>query len=325
MRRMIEIARGPDSAEDLLASVGLSPDLEGPGWAGESVDETAYYELIERIAGDDDHDFPLRYAEALRPDDLGALGLAIKTASTVGDALQRLVRYILVLSDTLEYELLDRPGGRIFALHGRPHHRRGAALANECALAAVTSVLRHSVGSTMTPREVTFRHAAPANDRHHRSFFGCPVTFQAPLDAIHLDDQELTRRTLLADSGLSVYLLAQLDDLRAQSSERSLVDAVRGAVTDSLPDGQPSKSRIARRLGMSERTLQRHLTERGETFQALATRARRDAAESLLTSTNHPLADIAFLTGFSDQTAFTRAFKRWTGMTPAAFREATRD
>jgi AraC-like DNA-binding protein len=90
-----------------------------------------------------------------------------------------------------------------------------------------------------------------------------------------------------------------------------------------LPDGQPSKSQIARRLAISERTLRRQLADHGETFQSIATRARRDAAESLLTTTGHSIADIAFLTGFSDQTAFTRAFKRWTGTTPAAFRDRT--
>jgi AraC-like DNA-binding protein len=274
------------------------------------------------VAGPEDHGLPFRYAEALHPDDLGALGLALKTAPTVADALRRLVRYILVLSDTLEYELLDRPWGQAFTLNGRPHHRRGASLANECALAAVTSALRQSVGMPLAPREVTFRHAAPSTDRFHREFFGCAVAFQAPLDALHLSSEQLSQRTLLADEGLSAYLLAQLDDLRAQRSERSLVAAVRGAVADSLPDGQPSRSQIARRLGMSERTLHRRLADDGESFQTLATQARREAAESLLGSQHHNLVDVAFLTGFSDQTAFTRAFKRWTGMTPASYREA---
>jgi AraC-like DNA-binding protein len=128
---------------------------------------------------------------------------------------------------------------------------------------------------------------------------------------------------LLADDGLSTYLLLRLDDLTARKARRSVVDDVRAAIADVLPDGQPSKSQIARRLAVSERTLHRQLADHGETFQAIATQARRDAAESLLTTTGHSIADIAFLTGFADQTAFTRAFKRWTGTTPAAFRDGT--
>lgn len=321
---MIQVAHGSHDPGDLLESVGLSPVPEGPGWAGESIDEDAYYGLIERIADTEDHGFPLRYAQALRADDLGALGLAIKTAPTVADALDRLVRYVLVLSDTLEYELHTRPNGRVFALIGRPHLRRGAALANECALAAVTSTLRQSVGAAVTPERVTFRHPAPPTDRHHREFFGCPVIFGADIDGLHFDSAVLSQPTLLADDGLSAYLLSRLDDLKTNTTRRSLVDDVRAAVAAALPDGQPSKSQIARRLGMSERSLHRHLAGHHQTFQAIATQTRRDAAESLLRSTDHTLADIAFLTGFSDQSAFTRAFKRWTGRTPAAFRQRPR-
>lgn len=321
VRRMIQVARSKESTDELLASVGLSSEPEGPGWAGESVDEDAYYDLIERIVGIDDHSFPARYGDALRTDDMGALGFALKTAPTVRDALARLVRYVLVLSDTLEYELVGRPWGQVFALNGRPHHRRGAAVANECALAAVTSTLRQVSGKRLVPREVTFRHDAPPAVAAHREYFGCPVTFGSSIDGLHLEDRDLARRTLLADDGLSAYLLGQLDDLRARASERTLITDVRGAVADALPDGQPSKSQIARRLGMSERTLHRRLAEHGETFQDLVTQTRREAAESLLWTGHHNVAEIAFLTGFSDQSAFTRAFKRWTGITPAAFRD----
>lgn len=320
VRRMVQVADTDERPEDLLASVGLSPEPERSGWAGESVDEDAYYDLIERMVGDDDESFPVRYGEALRADDMGALGLAMKTAPTVRDALGRLVRYILVLSDTLEYELADGPGGQVFALNGRPHHRRGAAVANECALAAVTSMIRQIAGGRLTPSAVTFRHATLSSEDRHRAFFGCPVMYGAPADALHLDDEVLDRRTMLADDGLSTYLLGQLDGLRSRTPERSLIADVRGAVADALPDGQPSRPQIARRLGMSERTLHRRLADHGETFQDLVTQARREAAESLLADRQHNVAEVAFLTGFSDQTAFTRAFKRWTGSTPAAFR-----
>jgi len=318
---MIEVADSGHSRDELLAGVGLSPDPAGVDWAGDSIDEEIYYELLERIAGETDPEFPFRYAQALHPDDLGALGLAVKTAPTLRAALERMVRYVLVLSDTLRYELAVEQGGCAFALVGRPHHRRGAAIANECALAAATSVLRVTGGIRLEPTLVEFQHAPPTTDRHHTDFFGCPVRFEAAINGIHLGHEQLAQRTLLADDGLSTYLLSRLDDLTARKAQRSIVDDVCAAIADALPDGPPSKSQIARRLAMSERTLHRQLADHGESFQAIATRARRDAAESLLTTTNHSIADIAFLTGFSDQTAFTRAFKRWTGTTPAAFRD----
>ncbi|MEZ5238265.1 MAG: AraC family transcriptional regulator ligand-binding domain-containing protein [Microthrixaceae bacterium] len=150
VRRIVQVSRCAESPEELLASVGLSLDADPRTWAGETVEEEAYYALVERAAGPDDPGLPFRYGEALRLEDLGALGLALKTAPTLSDALARLARYILVLSDTLEYELVDEPGGRAFALLGRPHHRRGAAVANECALAAVTSAVRQTAGGAWT-------------------------------------------------------------------------------------------------------------------------------------------------------------------------------
>lgn len=321
IRRIVEVSSGPHSHNDLLASVGLSPRADSKDWMRESVDEDAYYDLLERATAEDDCGLPFRYGNAVRVDDFGALGLALKTASTLRDALQRLVRYILVLSDTLEYDLRDEVGGGEFVM-SRPSHRRGAHLANECALAAVTSLLREITEGEVTPVAVSFRHSRPASDEPHRSFFGCPIRFEDRVNALHLSTDTLQTRTRLADDGLSAFLLATLDDLKEKKAERTLEAQVYSAVTDSLPDGRAAKSQIARRLGMSERTLHRRLAEEGQTFQSISNRAQREAAESLLVNGDNSLAEVAFLTGFSDQSAFTRAFKGWTGQTPLAFREA---
>jgi AraC-like DNA-binding protein len=315
------VSSGPDSPGDLLASVGLSPEVDPRDWLHESVHEDAYYELLERATAEDDFGLPFRYGAAIRVDDFGALGLALKTASTLRDALLRLVRYILVLSDTLEYELHNEVGGGEFLL-SRPGHRRGAQLANECALAAVTSLLRQITDSQVTPVAVSFRHPRPGSDEPHQSFFGCPVRFEDRVNALQLNTETLQTRTRLADEGLSAFLLASLDDLKQEKADRPLETQVYSAVTDSLPDGRPRKSQIARRLGMSERTLHRRLAEQGQTFQSIANHAQREAAESLLANGDSSLAEVAFLTGFSDQSAFTRAFKGWTGQTPLMFRES---
>lgn len=322
IRRIVEVSSGPDSPEELLASVGLSPGVDPSDWMRESVHEDAYYDLLERATAEDDFGLPFRYGTAIRVDDFGALGLALKTASTLQDALKRLVRYILVLSDTLEYELIDEVGGGRFVM-SRPGHSRGGQLANECALAAVTSLMRQITDLQVTPVAVSFRHPRPRSEEAHRSFFGCPIHFEDRVNALHLNTETLQTRTRLADEGLSAFLLATLDDLKEAKADRPLETQVYSAVTDSLPDGRPRKSQIARRLGMSERTLHRRLAEQGQTFQSIANQAQRQAAESLLINGDNSLAEVAFLTGFSDQSAFTRAFKGWTGQTPLTFREST--
>lgn len=322
VRRIVEVSSGAETQTDLLSSVGLSVAVPVNEWSTETVEEDAYYELLERATGDHDFALPFRYAEGIDVDDFAALGLALKTASTVRDSLSRLVRYILVLSDTLEYELRDEVGGGVLIL-SRPGHRRGAELANECALAAVTSIMRQITHSHVVPFAVSFRHPRPASDEPHRDFFGCPVRFEDRVNGLHLSTETLEAATRLGDEGLSAFILANLDDMKDELADRTIAAQVFGVVTDSLPDGRPSKSQIARRLGMSERTLHRRLAEHGQTFQSIANRAQREAAESLLTNRNNTLAEVAFLTGFSDQSAFTRAFKGWTGQTPLSFRESS--
>lgn len=325
LRRIIQVSRGPETPEALLASIGLPSTASDPASAREFVAADAYYDVLERCTADGDAGLPFRYGESLRPEDLGALGLAVKTAATVGEGLERLIRYVLVISDTLEYDLADGDGdGRMFVLRGRPFElRRGVGLANECALAAVISVLRQIAVAPVAPATVSFRHRRPVDAAPHRAFFGCLVRFEADVDALHFSDRVLATPTRLGDEGLSTFLLAQLDDLRARRSERSLVARVRSAVADALCDGPPRKAQVARRLGMSERTLHRRLAEQGQTFQDVATTVRRQVAESLLSTTAHSLSEVAFLTGFSDQSAFQRAFKGWTGHTPLGFRQAT--
>lgn len=323
VRVVARVASAPERPAELLASIGLGADVDPTRAAQEKVSAEDYYDFLERAALPDDHGLPYRYAAELRPDDFSALGLGLKTAETLRDSLRRLVRYILLLSDTLEYELLDEPGDVTTLTLVRPAGRRGARLANECALAAVVGMLREAAGRRVVPRAVSFAHPRPASIAEAHSWFGCPVTYDARRNALELDAATLAVRGRLADRGLSAFLLAHLEELRSRQEERSLVDSVHATVTDLLPDGPPTKAVIARRLGLSERTLHRRLAAEGETFQSLTTRARRDAAEALLADSRHSLAEVAFLVGFSDQSSFQRAFKGWTGQTPRTFRSAS--
>ncbi|KHL16089.1 UNVERIFIED_CONTAM: hypothetical protein LK11_18015 [Mumia flava] len=316
------VASAPETPEALLRSVGLGVGGTPLDASKESVEAEAYYAFLERATLPDDHGLPYRYAETLHPDDFSALGLGLKTAETLRDSLRRLVRYVLLLSDTLEYTLESAPDGGATLGLIRPHHRRGAALANECALAAVTSVLREAAGKRVTPTAVSFCHDRPDSIAEAHAFFGCPVRYGAHRNALELDARTLATPATLADQGLSTFLLAHLEELRSEQAERSLVESVHATITDLLPDGVPKRSVIARRLGMSERTLHRRLAEHGESYQSIAVLARREAAEALLADDRHSLAEVAFLTGFGDQSSFQRAFKTWTGQTPLTFREA---
>lgn len=322
VRRIIEVSRGPEPKAALLERVGLPVEPPPSNGDLEIVPAEAYYSTLERC-GADDPSLPLRYGAALRPEDLGAFGLALKTSHSVRDVLERLARYILVVSDTLEYTLHDDSAEPVFVLDARPSDtRRAIQLANECALAAIVSFLRQATGERLVPEGISFRHPMSDDPDAHAAYFGCGVRFGAPIDGIHLSPALLDRPTLLGDDGLSSYLLSVVEDLHAKRSEGALVGRVRRAIADRLCSGMPSRAVIARQLGMSERTLHRRLAERDSSFKAVSTQVRREVAESLLARRSITLAEVAYLTGFSDQSAFQRAFKSWTGQTPNGFRQA---
>lgn len=325
VRVVARVASAPLSPDELLASIGLSPDADPHQASREQVAADDYYRFLERAALPDDAGLPYRYGAELRADDFSALGLGLKTADTLRDALRRLVRYIVLLSDSLEYALLDEPDDVTVLTLTRPAHRRGARMANECALAAVMAMLGEAAGRRVVPRAVSFGHPRPDSIAEAHSYFGCPVRYDAHRDAVEFSADTLAMRCRLADQGLSSLLLAHLEQLRSEQAERSLVDSVHATITDLLPDGPPKKSVIARRLGISERTLHRRLAEEGETYQSLTTRARRQAAETLLADSRHSLAEVAFLTGFADQSSFQRAFKSWTRQTPLSYRSNAAD
>ncbi|MEO1059263.1 MAG: helix-turn-helix transcriptional regulator, partial [Actinomycetota bacterium] len=110
------------------------------------------------------------------------------------------------------------------------------------------------------------------------------------------------------------------EQLRVALAERGLEARVRHVIANGLADGVPPMRVVASRLGMSERTLHRRLADDDLRYQNLVVEVRRTLATAMLTSTDHTLVDIAFMTGFSDQSAFQRAFKRWTGRTPLSVR-----
>ncbi|MEL6198975.1 MAG: helix-turn-helix transcriptional regulator, partial [Pseudomonadota bacterium] len=123
------------------------------------------------------------------------------------------------------------------------------------------------------------------------------------------------------DESVSEFFEAHLQETLGDLIEDSaLAQRVRLEVTQSLSDGVPTLSDVASSLDMSGRTLQRRLAEQGHAYQDLVDAARRELSERLLRDTDYALAEIAFLAGFSEQSAFTRAFKRWAGQTPRSFR-----
>ncbi|MGH1505066.1 MAG: AraC family transcriptional regulator [Acidimicrobiales bacterium] len=320
VRSMIE-ASDRDDVAALLARVGLDPEPGPPTL----LDPEPFYAVVEDIVDAGDDHLPYRYAKRVQVDALGVLGLALKTAADLGAALRRAERYVGLLGDAVTYSF--RAEGRraaSFVVRGRPAHRPGIAVANEGAIAAILSICRQAAGpsSDLRPTSVSFAHQPISSPSAQEAYFGCPVEHGAAVDALRFDAGFLDTPTRLADEGLSDYFLGQLDDaLRATEARQGVESRVRDVVANRLADGVPPMHVVANRLAMSERTLHRRLAAENLRYQDVVVDVRRTVAVALLTTTDHSLLDVAFLTGFAEQSSFQRAFKRWTGRTPLQVRQ----
>lgn len=283
-----------------------------------------YFDLIDRIrdAQADEVALVEAYAESIRTDDLGVLGLAIKTAPTLRASLQRVERYYRLVTDTAVYWLDEASDPACLVFEGRTLHRPALELRNECALAGFSRNMRRFVGSDLVLDFVSFRHACRGNPEHYATVFGGPVVFDADRDAIAMNPAMLSLPNRLGDQAVSQFLNDHLEsEFNSLEDNASLEETLVHRLTPTLSNGLPQAADIARDMGMSERTFYRRLAGEGLTFRDVVGRAQFALAQELLREGNASIAEIAFLTGFSEQSTFSRAFKRWVGQAPAQFRK----
>ena len=325
VRKVVAAAGDTVDHPSLLRSVGLDPT--GGTDVSQMVTDTAYYELLEAIAArlDDATGFPLRVGASMDCDDYGAFGLAWKTAPTLRGSFERAERFARLLTSVAAYELREDRRGTFLILHREGERRLGMRLSNEATLASVVAIARQVSPQPFTPLEVHCKHPAPASVSAHEAYFGCPMFFGSDRDALLVGSDALDRTNRLGDPAISRFLVAHLDsELAARASETSFEQVVLRHLSDRLSDGLPKAVTVARQMGLSERTLHRRLSGLGLSYQSVMEKAQRRLSEGLMVRSAHSIAEIAFLSGYSEQSAFSRAFKRWSGQTPAAYREAHR-
>ncbi|MEM9270476.1 MAG: AraC family transcriptional regulator, partial [Pseudomonadota bacterium] len=320
-RKMVAAAGSGIDAKATLASAGI--DQDAPWDPKVMIPAVAYYDMLEAMAAQIDvTELPVHVGASMRCDEYGALGLAWKAAPTLYGSCARIERYARLWTGVVSYELRPDSRGTLYILHREGERRLGLRLSNEATLASTVSLIRQVCPVPFSPVEVFVKHAAPRSMAFHEKWFGCPVTFDSNLDAVLISKEAMERPNILGDEGISRYLMLGLDaELAELEPVPSVVTEAKAAIAQALNEGAPLMTDIAKRLGLSGRSFHRRLSDHGVSFQTLTEETRRELAEGLLREDVHSLADIAFLTGFSEQSSFTRAFKRWVGHTPASYRK----
>lgn len=310
---------------DLVERLGLDP--VGPIDPTKMVSSDAYYDFFAELA-DRDPDglaLPLRIGAAMRSNEYGAFGLAWKSAPTLRGSYARSERYGRVLGSAETYAVEKTADGLFFSLEKAGDGRAGMLLSNEASMSAVVAISREVSTGDFTPLAVHFRHAPRGNGAVYEEHFGCPVVFRSGRDALLVSEESVDVPNKLGDETIAAHFDRHLEQqLAANTQDIGLELRVRRAVANVLSEGVPTVSTIASELAMSARTLQRRLAEQGHSFQTVVDTARKDLARRLLAETDYSLAEVAFLTGFKEQSSFTRAFKRWAGQTPRSYRLSAR-
>ncbi len=307
-----------------LAEIGLrGVDLSQPETRIESTVNDALWSLAASALKDED--LGLRFAQRLDLDGFHVVGHLAASSATVGQALERVVRFSRLLHDAGRTEVERNHDGQVLLFPGcrglpTPPPRQVA----EFNTASAVVLLRFVTGEPRwAPRAVQFQHLAPRAVATHRQVLGVAPRFGAAEDVVVLDEADLLRPVRVsAASRLGQYLEAYAQTLveRLPASADDLRGQVLRAIVSGLSAGGVTVTEVAARLAMTPRTLQRRLAERGDAFSALVEEARRGAAQHYLRNPSLPLGEISFLLGFHDPSTFHKAFRRWTGHSPGAWR-----
>ncbi|MEW5851780.1 MAG: AraC family transcriptional regulator [Myxococcota bacterium] len=265
-------------------------------------------------------DAALVVATHYAPGDYGLVGFVCANCATLGEAMQQMVRFSRLWTDEPGMKLDAE--GTVGLVYPAPRaDRPGFRMANEAALAEILHAARTLTQQDLVPARVAFAHPAPKDTRAHREFFRCRVDFGAPAHDLSFGAGAVSMSLPKADPQLGAFLHGLANDALAKRHEpETFMDQVRQRLAETLQKGVPELPELATQLAMSERTLRRRLEEEGTSFRELLDDTRARLAKGYLQDSNIPLSEVAFLLGFSEPSAFHRAFKRWTGMTPAAAR-----
>jgi len=307
--------------EELLRRAGLrledvaDPDKRIP----QDKLETLWQLVIESVP---DPSIGIRFGQAMTAKAWGLVGYSMANSRRLLDALQRLVRYSRIVSEAVYCEL-DVDVERCAVTIAGPPELDVLERPADARLAAVLNLVRDLTRATVVPLEVHFPYARPADISAHQAYFKCPLVFGQPRALLVLQPSDPARRVSSADEVLGGYLVQLAEDtLESLGSEGSFSDRVRRAAWVNLSEGTPTLRDTARTLGVSARTLQRRLSNEHTTFAQLVDSLRHDMAHRLLQDRSHAIYEVAFLLGYSDTSTFHRAFRRWHGMTPSAFRRS---
>jgi AraC-like DNA-binding protein len=316
------IERNKGDVDRIFGHVGLAPEMAGSPTLQLSL--ASYCRLFEHCSRFTHNDnFGLWFGNQFNPRDLGLWGYATISSPTLGSALSTMVD-LFPLHQQSSSMKLGRSAEGLTKLEYRIEapeivERRQDA---ELSLGMFLNVMRECLGSCWAPEEVHFEHPRPEGWRDHERAFGAAVFFSQPTNALLLRNEALAMPMPARDTRLMAAMRQCLERLSERTDLRvSVSDRVRVVVRARLPEGFPALEEVAAELKLPVNVIQRELNRESLSYRTLVEMTRRELALSYVRQRQLPFSEIAFLLGYSELSAFSRAVHRWTGLSPRALRK----
>jgi AraC-like DNA-binding protein len=317
---LIVFARVLEAAREAGMDVASLRELHGDAWT----ERGRIWSQIMRAVRIDG--FPIRVVKRYSAGEIVPLGMVAQVAPDLRSAFQRMLDHQHALTGMVLARMHDDAARSTTILEVLPVEGSdlGGRCRREMIVASGLKVARDITGEWIRPRRVCFAHAEPRDPREHEAFFDCEVRFDSEYDGFELDRDTLAIPLPGADPDLSQFLVEHLHAIAGDppADLATLEGSVRQAICSRLGKQPLAIGALAKELGMSSRTLRRRLIEQRTSYHDILDRVRRELADELLADPDHKLSEVAFLLGFSDASAFHRAYVRWTGRTPASRRRA---
>ncbi|MCG8668909.1 MAG: AraC family transcriptional regulator [Pseudomonadales bacterium] len=277
--------------------------------------------FLELLKETGDHGLGLEIGCAVQARSYHVLGYVILSSSHLAEAIDRLIRYEQ-LAGKLGKTTMEM-GDPVKLQWHCPFDGPWAQYVKEAAIAGWVTVGRSLMVDQASPMAVYFDHPMKADYERYEKAFGCPVHFDSDWSGVTISAGDLQRKVVSADPGLKMLMDHQAHDRMEKFDGRiNLPNEARAEVAKLLPNGEPSLEGVADALGLTPRALQNRLKSAGVSFKDVVDEVREQLAYAYLADQSATLIDIAFLLGFSEQSSFSRAFKRWAGVSPIEFRKS---
>lgn len=268
--------------------------------------------------------FGLTTARQFQPAVLQGLGFAWLASDTLRDALGRLAKFSRLINPVIDIRVEDSGESTDLVLLGPEKWPDYIHAASDLGMAAFLQMCRATAGEDLNPVRVKLQRPEPPFPCIERfdQTFRAPIDYDMPDNRLCFDGHVIDNPLATANPELARINDQIVVDYLARFDRASIAMQVRSWIIQHLPDGAPNQETIANALHISLRSLQRKLREEDVTYKDLLEDTRRELAMQYIRESYRSIGEITYLLGFSEPSNFTRAFKRWTGMSPAEYRES---